>query len=132
MKTPKFGRGDTIKLLPDTPFPRASGSLFIIRKVFSYSNLNDTVKGNIDDVVDVGEDTPVYYCSDEINYNCFIPESYLKKRFIGYKEVPLVEEASAQDKLYMRLAIIAEAVRTRNPCHKSSRRRDDDGCDEYD
>ena len=128
MKTPKYGRGDTIKLLPDTPFPRVPGSLFVVRNVFEYSQLNATVKSNLADYIEVSEDTPVYYCSDEINYNCFVPESYLKSRlFFFKKDMPLVEAATPQDKLYLRVAMLAEASRSKNYRFHVRNRDDDEG-----
>ena len=125
MRNPKFGRGDTIKLLTNVPFPRASGSLFVIRNVFSYSNLNDTVKENLQEHLEVSEDTPVYYCSDEINYNCFVPESCLVRWLLFKKEKPLVEEASLQDKMYFRVAMVAEAAR-KQTLHRPTKHSDYD------
>ena len=127
MKRPKFGRGDTIKLLPGTNFPRAAGSLYVIRKVFEYSQLNDTVKGNLADCMTIPEDTPVYYCSDEINYNVFVPEScVVTKCFFFTKEVPCVEAATPMDKMLLRVATIAEAVRKPNHLHQRGGSEDED------
>jgi len=124
MRIPKFGRGDTIKLLPNTPYRRAEGSLYVIRNVYDYSDLNDTVKGNLDALMEIADGTPVYYCSDEINYNVFVPETYLKRGLFWKKEVPVVEAANGYDKLYLRVAILAEASRGHQ--HHGKRREGSD------
>ena len=125
MKPPKFGRGDTIKVLPDTPFNRAPGSLFIVRNVFEFSDLNETVKENLEEIMEVSSDTPVYYCSDEINYNCFVPESYVEKGLFFRSERPLVDAATPQDKMYLRVAMIAESLRGKKSHYNSNFRRED-------
>ena len=127
MKQPKFGRGDTIKILPDTPFNRSPGSLFIVRNVFEFSNLNETVKNSLKDIMTINDDTPVYYCSDEINYNCFVPESYVEKGIFFRADRDIVEPASHLDKLYLRVAMIAEALR--NKADKHSHRQS--ACDRF-
>ena len=127
MKKPKFGRGDTIKILPDTPFNRAPGSVFIVRNVFEFSNLNPTVRDAIKDIMLIDDETPVYYCSDEISYNCFVPESYIEKGLFFRAERPIVEAASMQDKLFLRVAMIAEALR-KSQFHGKVHGRKEDEC----
>ena len=115
MRNPKFGRGDTIKIARGTPFNRATGSVFVVRNVFRFSALNETVRENLNELMEIEEDTPVYYCSDEINYNCFVPEYYIRHKF-GFIRMMrnVVEVADPQDKMYLRVAMIAEAIRVRD------------------
>lgn len=114
MRSSKFSRGDTIKILPDTPYNRAPGSVFIVRNVFQYSSLNETVRENLKDLMEIDDETPVYYCSDEINYNCFVPESFIERGWFFKVDRPIVEAASPQDKMFLRVAMIAEAIRNRS------------------
>lgn len=126
MTKPKFGRGDTIKILPDTPFNRAPGSIFIVRNVFQFSNLNATVRDAFKDIMIIGDETPVYYCSDEISYNCFVPESYIEKGLFFRAKRPIVEAADIQDKLFLRIAMIAEALRKSQSRGKAHGRKEDE------